>query len=142
MTTNMLDDWFDAFKCASSNEKHWPARGPRDPINGETLFTSETKDAINECKKKTSCSQDPLPSHLMQDVMSPSPNSTHGLNECLSRHCETCIESFHLMLAHFGNCGMRTSLADNLCLTGAARHNLSMQHKRCLLTLKNHPSGI
>jgi len=41
------------------------------------------------------------------------------------------------MLAHFGNCGMRTSLADNLNLTGTARHNVSTRHKRRLLTLQN-----
>jgi len=33
------------------------------------------------------------------------------------------------MLAHFGNCGMRTTLADNLNLTGTARHNMTIRHK-------------
>lgn len=41
----------------------------------------------------------------------------------------------HLTLAHFGNCGMRSSLADNLNLTGTARYNLSIQHKLQLTTL-------
>ena len=40
-----------------------------------------------------------------------------------------------MMLAHFGNCGMRTSLADNLNLTGAARHNLAIRYKRRLISL-------
>lgn len=33
------------------------------------------------------------------------------------------------MLAHFGNCRMRDSLADNLNLTGTARNNLTIRHK-------------
>jgi hypothetical protein len=44
---------------------------------------------------------------------------SHGFN----------LESFHLMLAHFGNSGMRDSLADNLNLTGTAWYNLSIRYK-------------
>ena len=50
--TNMLGDWFDAFKCMSSDEECRPAKGRKDPIADETLFTSETKEAISECKKR------------------------------------------------------------------------------------------
>ena len=117
---SMLDDWFDSFKCTSSDESR-PARGRKDPITHETLFSSETKEAANECKKKAACLQDPLPLEQMHDVIPPSPNSPHQLNECLSRRGESCLESFHLMLAHFGNCGVRTSLADNLNLTGTTQ---------------------
>ena len=106
-------------------------------ITHETLFSSETKEAVNECKKKAACLLDPLPLEQMYDVTPPSPTSTHQLNEHLSRRGESCLESFHLMLAHFGNCGMRTSLADNLNLCGTARYNLSIRHKRHLLTLQN-----
>jgi hypothetical protein len=59
----------------------------------------------------------------------PSPNSKHGLVEYLSRRGESNLESFHGMLAHFGNCGMRRTLVDNLNLTGTARHNLLIRHK-------------
>jgi len=65
----------------------------------------------------------------MYRTVSPNPNATHGLNEYLSRRGESKLESFHLTLAHFGNCGMRTSLADNLNLTGTARYNLGIRHK-------------
>ena len=68
----------------------------------------------------------------MHDVTLPNPNSPHGLKECLSRHGESNLESFHLMLAHFGNTGVRESLADNLNLTDTARHNLQMWHKLLL----------
>jgi len=133
----MLDDWFDSFKCTSSDPSR-PPRGRKDPISGDTLFSKETKESVIECKKKASYLQDPpLPLDQMYEVILPSPTSTHQLNEHLSRRGESCLESFHLMLAHFGNCGMRTSLADNLNLTGTARHNLAIRHRRCLLTLQN-----
>jgi len=142
---SMLDDWFDNFKCSSSNDER-PARGRKDPISGDTLFTSESKGTIEECKKKLIYLQDPLPLDQMYDVIEPSPNSNsaHQLKEYLSRRGESCLESFHLMLAHFGNCGMRSSLADNLNLTGTTRFNLAIRHKRSLigLTLENTTERI
>jgi len=127
---SMLDDWFNRFKCTASDPVgSRPADGRRDPITNETLFSADTKDAIKNGKEKASFLQDPLPLHQMHDVIEPSPNSPHGLKEHLSRRGESCLESFHLMLAHFSNCGMRTSLADNLNLTGVARCNLSIRHK-------------
>jgi len=64
----------------SSDEERRPAKGRKDPIAGETLFTPETKEAINDCKKKASCLQDPLPLDQMCDMTPASPNSAHGLN--------------------------------------------------------------
>jgi len=49
---NMLDDWFDSFKCSTSNQEPHPASGGKDPITGETLFSSETKEAVQECKRR------------------------------------------------------------------------------------------
>jgi len=118
----MLDDWFDRYKCSTTNPDR-PARGRLDPLTGETLFTADTKDTLKNCKDKAQCLQDPLPLDHMYAVITPSPNSAHGLNECLSRRGESSLESFPLTLAHFGNCGMRTTLADNLNLTGTARYN-------------------
>ena len=40
------------------------------------------------------------------DIIASNPNSKHGLKEYLSRRGELNLESFHLMLAHFGNTGM------------------------------------
>jgi len=130
---SMLDDWFDRFKCSSSDTSR-PPRGRKDPLTGETLFTPETKDAIKNCKEKAKYIQDPLPLDQMYDTIKPNQNSAHQLNEHMARRGESCLESFHGMLAHFGNSGMRTTLADNLNLTGAARYNLSMRHKRRLIS--------
>ena len=62
-----------------------------------------TKDAIVNCKEKAQHLQDPFPLEQMYDTILPNPNSPHGLNEYLSRRGESTLESFHLMLAHFGN---------------------------------------
>jgi len=73
--------------------------------------------------------QDPLLLDQMHDVMLPNPNLPHGLKEHLSWRGESNLESFHLMLAHFGNAGMRETLADNLNLTGMTRFNVKIRHK-------------
>jgi hypothetical protein len=124
-----LDQWFARFKCTASDNSPLPALGRRDPISGDALFTPETKDAVTNCKEKCQYLQDPLPLDEMYDVIAPNANSPHGLNEYLSRRGESNLESFHLMLAHFGNTGMRESLADNLNLTGTARYNLHVRYK-------------
>jgi len=126
-----LEEWFVRFKC-TAREGSLPAGGRLDPTTKEALFTSETKAAVTNCKETCRHLQDPLPLDEMHDVMPPNPNSPHGLPECLSRRGESNLESFHLMLAHFGNAGMRESLADNLNLTGTARYNLKTRHKRRL----------
>ncbi len=131
---SMLDDWFDRFKCSAS-ECSRPARGRRDPRTGETLFTGDTKEAIRLAKVNAKYLQDPLPIEKMYLVIQPNPNAPHQLKEYMSRRGESSLESFHSMLAHFGNCGMRTTLIDNLNLTGTARHNLSIRHKLRLTSL-------
>jgi hypothetical protein len=131
-----LDDWFATFKCSASDGAR-EALGRRDPITNETLFTADTKDAVENCKEKVIYLQDPLPLDQMYYVIKPNPNSSHGLSEYLSRRGESNLESFHELLAHFGNNGMRDSLADNLNLTGTARHNLRIRHKLRLLNCDN-----
>jgi len=126
-----LDEWFVRFKCTASDGS-LPAGGRLDPISKEALFTSETKIAVTNCKETCRHLQDPLPLNEMYDTTPANPNSPHGLKECLSRRGKSNLESFHLMLAHFGNTGMRESLADNLNLTGTARYNLKIRHKRSL----------
>jgi hypothetical protein len=124
----MLDDWFDRYKCSTSNEAR-PALGRLDPKTGQSLFTEDTKSAYLNCRDKAEYLQDPLPLDDMYDVILPNENSAHGLKEYLSRRGESSLEAFHLLLAHFANCGMRSSLADNLNLTGTARYNMTIRHK-------------
>jgi len=127
----MLDDWFCWYKVTSSNGSR-PAQGRLDPNRLETLFTPDTKIAIENCKEKAQCIADPLPLEDMHHEVLPNPNSAHQLTEHLSKRGESKLEAFHDRFAHFANCGMRNTLADNLNLAGTARCNLSIQHKRSL----------
>jgi hypothetical protein len=110
------------------------ALGRLDPVNQQTLFTMDTKPALLNCIDKVEHLQDPLPLDEMYAIILPNPNSPHGLREYLSRRGESSLEAFHFMLAHFANNGMRTTLADNLNLTGTARFNLSIRRKLRLAT--------
>jgi len=127
-----LDDWFCKYKVTASPGSR-PACGRLDPFHQVPLFTHETKDAIENCKEKAHFLSDPLPLEKMCDIITPSPNSKHGLPECLSRRGESKLEAFHDRFAHFANSGMRNSLADCLNLSGTARYNLAIRHKRSLM---------
>ena len=131
-----LDDWFCRFKVTAS-EGSRPAGGRLDPIRFEPLFTADTKQAIQNCKEKAMYISDPLPLQDMYDEILPNPNSSHQLVEYLSLRGESKLEAFHDRFAHFANCGMRASLADNLNLAGTARYNLSIRHKRSRASSKN-----
>jgi len=131
----MLDNWFVRYKVTAS-EGSQPARGRLDPRMQMPLFKSETKIAVEECKKKAQHLADPLPINQMYFTVPANPNSQHQLPQYLSRRVESKLESFHDNLSHFGNCGMRRSLCDNLNLCGTARYNLSIRHK-LRLTQKN-----
>ena len=123
-----LQEWFDKFKSSNQRDK-CDQCGRIEPTNVQPLFTRDTYDAIRMAKMSCFHLQDPLPLDAMYCAIPPSPNSPHGLTEYLSRRGESNLESFHNLLAHFGNCGMRHSLADNLNLTGTARFNLAIRHK-------------
>jgi len=125
----MLDDWFCRYKVTSSDPVNSPTAGRLDPIHLEPLLTSDTKPAIENCKLKACYLSDPLPLEDMYQQIQPSPSSTHQLIEYLSLCGESKLEAFHDRFAHFANCGMRNSLADNLNLAGTARFNLSIRHK-------------
>jgi len=127
-----LDDWFVKYKVTSSGGR--PAGGRLDPSRGVSLFTSETKTAVENCKDKAMHLSDPLPVDDMHFPIKPNPNSRHQLTEHLSKRGESKLEAFHDRLANFANSGMRDALADNLHLAGTARHNLSIRHKRLFFT--------
>ena len=132
----MLDDWFCRYKVTSSDPSR-PAQGRLDPTRFEPLFTADTKLAIENCKDKAKYLSDALPLEEMYEKILPNPNSPHQLTEYLSKRGESKLEAFHDRFAHFANCGMRNSLADNLNLAGTARHNLSIRQKRSLVASEN-----
>ena len=109
------------------------AGGRLDPSSCQTLFTADTKEAVENCKQKAVHLADPLPLKDMYDEIPPHVNSSHGLTEYLSRRGESKLEAFHDRLSNFANSGMRATLADNLHLAGTARYNLAIRHKRSLI---------
>lgn len=133
----MLDDWFCRYKVTSSDPINRPAQGRLDPIKMVPLFTEETKTAVDNCKEKAQYLADPLPFEDMYEKILPNPNASHSLIEYLSKRGESKLEAFHDRFAHYANCGMRNSLADNLNLAGTARYNLAIRHKRSLIASKN-----
>jgi len=137
-----LDDWFCRHKVTSSDPVNRPAGGRLDPTRLEPLFTSDTKNAVDCCKDKAEHLSDPLPMQDMYDIIPPNPNSTHQLSECLSKRGESKLEAFHDRFAHFANCGMRDSLADNLNLAGTARYNLAIRHKRSLVSVSGNEKRV
>ena len=132
-----LDVWFNRWKVTASSPDR-PALGRLDPIHQCPLFTSETREAVENCKLKAEFVPDTLPLEQMHDVILPNPNSKHQLTECLSLRGESKLEAFHDRAGNFANTGMRNSLADNLNLMGTARFNLAIRHKRSL-AIKNTP---
>ena len=117
---------------AVSDPINRPARGRLDPVKGFTLFTEATKDAVHNCKLKAQYLSDPMPLVDMYDAIPPNPNSKHQLTEWLSQRGESKLESFHDRLAHFANCGMRETLADNFNLVGTAAWNHGIRYKKLL----------
>jgi len=81
---SMLDDWFDRCKC-TSGDVSCPERGRLDPVTGETLFSSQTKEAVLNGKDEAAYLQDPLTLDEMYHTTHSSPNSPHQLKEHLSR---------------------------------------------------------
>ena len=127
-----LDAWFCKYKVEAS-EGAQAGQGRLDPQTGQTLFTSDAKTALKNCKLTCGVLQDPLAFELMYKVIPPNENSTHQLTQFVSLRGESKLESFHDNLAHFGNCGMSASLSDNLNLCGTARYNLTIRNRLRLI---------
>jgi hypothetical protein len=131
----MLDSWFCRYKVTSSSDT--PGKGRLDPIKGTSLFTSETKPAVKNCKEKAKHLSDPFPFEEMYDMIQPSPRCKHSLTEYLSKRGESKLESYHDRSVHYANTGMRASLVDSLSLVGMAAHNLRIRHKRSFRLSEN-----
>ena len=85
--TQQLGDWFCKYKVTTTGGR--PARGRLDPNKDITLFTTETKTAVDNCKDKAMHLSDPLPMEEMYFLMPPNPNLRHQLTEHLSKRCQT-----------------------------------------------------
>jgi hypothetical protein len=115
------------FKVTASEGKA-PGQGRVNPANGQTLFTPETKVAIEEAKKKAQFILDVLSlEEICQPVEAPT-RAKHSLPSCrCARATESKLESFHADQAMFGNTGMAIGLIDATNHAGLARHNTKIR---------------
>ena len=124
-----LTQWFAKYKCSASEESELAAEGEYDLKTGKTLFTSETKSAVENCKRNAQYLQDNRPIEEMYREVKAGPKSKHGLSVWLSFRGESKLEYWHDNFAHFGNSGMNRELCDSLNLCGTAKYNLAIRHK-------------
>ncbi len=123
-----LGEWFINYKVdASPGEPS--GRGRLNPVNGQKLFTPDTKPAIEECKKTCKFLSDVLPPEQMYRSANASSKSKHGLKTQISNRGESRLECFHGLSADFANTSMRESLADALTIEGTAEANSEVRER-------------
>ena len=90
------------------------------------LFTETTEKTIIDQFKNILYVSDP---HNMYKEVKAGPNSKHGLSEWMSLRMESQLEKGHHLMAHYGNTGMGTQLADCLILRGITETNTKVRYK-------------
>ena len=116
-----LEGWWVKYKTTASADK-MEGQGVRDPVYSTTLFTAETKNAFEECKKKARELPDKIDAPVYLEK-TPPPRSKHKISVKQSLRGESNLESFHLLLSGYANNGMRHSTADCYTLSGIGTHN-------------------
>jgi hypothetical protein len=96
--------------------------------SGKPVFTRNTEKVATEQLKKVQHTAD-VPGLDMYQEIPPGPRSTHGLSKWKCDRPESPLESFHGLLAHFGNSGMNVRLGDTLTLGGTTEFNCKMRWK-------------
>ena len=91
---------------------------------GRSVFSFQTARATREQMSKLKHVHDSERADAYRPVP-PGPRSTHQLTKWASNRPESSLERFHGQLAHYANCGSRSSLADALCLRGTAEYNVA-----------------
>lgn len=99
------------------------------------LFTDETEKTIRAQLKNVAHVSDPPTLNMYREVKA-GPSSKHGLSEWHSLRMESQLEKGHHLMAHYGNTGMGTELADSLILRGITETNTKIRFK----TMKKNPS--
>ncbi len=99
------------------------------------LFTETTEKTIKEQFKNITYVCDP-PGYKMYREVKAGSNSKHGMSEWHSLRMESQLEKGHHLMAHYGNTGMGTLLADSLIMRGVTETNTKVRFKSC----KKHPA--
>ena len=92
------------------------------------LFTDETENTIQRQLKHIVHVSDPPGVNMYREVQA-GPRSKHGLSEWHSLRMESQLEKGHHLMAHYGNTGMGTQLADCLILRGITESNTKIRFK-------------
>ncbi len=99
-----LNFWIEEFK----NEKDQ---------SGKPVFPQNTKKVAAKQLKKVHHASDVPGMDMYQEIL-PGPRLTHGLSKWKCNRPRSPLETFHELLAHFGNSGMNKILGDTLTLGG------------------------
>jgi hypothetical protein len=78
----------------------------------------------------------------MYKQLEATPFSKHGLCTWIAEKDESSLESFHHLLAHFANMGMRRQLADSLGLQGTVRYNLKLDWQWTAISERPEENGF
>ena len=123
-----LTNWHIWFKVEAS--KGEPEGKDRlDPKTGYSLFTQDTKLAIQNAKEKAEHISDPDDIETKYRIVKPSKNIKHDLPVYKSQGSESKMESFHPVLANFGSTAWSRDLADALGLSSTAQYNRSIRER-------------
>jgi hypothetical protein len=122
-----IDEWYSQFKD--------------DFDKGLATCSKDVLKNIQNQKPHLSHIQD-IDGIVMYREVPPGPRSGseqgHGLSTYISKRPESHLEASHGPLAHYGNTGMGTKLAEVLTLRGLAHRNVKIRHK---LTLRSEKSS-
>ena len=119
-----LTSWFNTYKVQASPGKQ-QAGGRLDPSSEYSLFMHDTKNAVEKAKEKCEFITDPDIDTKYRMIKS-SKHTKHNLPVYKSQGSESKMESFHPVLANFGNSSCTPQLSDSLGLAGTAQYNRSV----------------
>ena len=131
MINQHLEEWFSRHKCTASPGQA-PAGGRFDPKTKKPLFGPDTKEAVQNNKKTSCCSQDVPPLKNMcrrKDPPKRSKRDVHDSCTCKSDRGENRLEAFHDEEANMANTNMRESLADSIHLEGTSTWNMQVRER-------------
>jgi hypothetical protein len=108
----------------TASEGKTPGQRRLNPANGQTLFTPETKVALEEAKKKAQFVMDILSLEEIYQPVEARTRVKHSLPMYrYARATASKLESFHADQAMFGNTGMAIGLIDTINHAGLVRHD-------------------
>ena len=123
-----LDKWWRDYLVNAS--QGMPAGGGRrDPKTNDTLFTPETRNAVENGKKTLPYVVSQISEDDMYRQYNAAPRAKHSLPTYRTQTGESNLENLHNYMADWGNCGMNMELSDTINIAGLAQHNARCREK-------------